>query len=146
MGESVGRFRNESLEALSFDDGRFSFIVALEVMEHVFHPERAVREMFRCVKPGGAVIFTTCLEDRKTSRPRAKLNPITGEVSHLFEPVYHGNPIAEGALLTWDFGTDFPHLLREWSGVEPIEWHEVNPHMGVPLGGAPWVWILPKED
>jgi hypothetical protein len=91
------------------------------------------------------VIFTTCLGGWETSRPRASQDPKTGEISHLLEPVYHGNPIAEGALLTWDFGDDFPCLLEQWSGVEPILWYEVNDRMGVPVGGVPWVWILPKK-
>jgi glycosyltransferase involved in cell wall biosynthesis len=145
LGDRVGKFRNENLESMTFEDERFDFVIALEVMEHVFHPDRVVREMFRCVRPGGAVIFTTCLGGWETSRPRASQDPKTGEISHLLEPVYHGNPIAEGALLTWDFGDDFPHLLQRWSGVEPILWHEVNDRMGVPVGGAPWVWILPKK-
>jgi len=145
LGADVGKFRNEDLEKMTFPDESFDFVVALEVMEHVFRPDHVVREMYRCVRPGGAVIFTTCLGGWETSRPRASQDPETGEISHLLEPVYHGNPIAEGALLTWDFGNDFPELLERWSGVEPVLWYEVDDRMGVPAGGVPWVWLLPKK-
>ncbi len=145
LGEMVGKFRNEDLENLTFNDNCFDFIVALEVMEHLFHPDRALREMMRCVRPGGAVIFTTCPGDMEKSRPRTAIDQKTGRVTHLLRPVYHGNPVAEGSLMTWDFGRDFIKLIAEWSGVEPIVWSEENDRIGLPEGGLPWVFILPKK-
>lgn len=40
---------------LPFADGAFDKVVATEVLEHVFDDERAMRELFRIVRPGGEI-------------------------------------------------------------------------------------------
>jgi len=39
-GETVGDFRNENLEALTFPDDEFDITVTLDVMEHVYNPDK----------------------------------------------------------------------------------------------------------
>jgi SAM-dependent methyltransferase len=46
---------------LTFPDNSFDTVVSTEVLEHVPDPQRALREMFRVVKPGGFVIVSTPL-------------------------------------------------------------------------------------
>lgn len=43
---------------LPFDDGSFRAVIALEVMEHVTNPFRAVAEMARILAPGGRLYLT----------------------------------------------------------------------------------------
>ncbi len=145
LGEKVGKFYNENLEDLTFEDNDVDFFMALEVLEHLFHPEEAVKEMVRSIRPGGAVIFTTCPGAIKTSYPRATINPDTDKITYLLDPVYHGNPVAKGALLTWDFGQDLFKLVEKWSGIKPIVWNEINDTIGLPQGGLPCVFLLAKE-
>jgi SAM-dependent methyltransferase len=106
----------ENLEALTFADQTFEIFVTQDVLEHVFHPDRALAEISRVLQAGGIHIFTA--PKHKTlieSRRRASIN--AGGIAHHLPPEFHGNPIsAEGSLVTWDYGADFDDRLREWSG------------------------------
>jgi SAM-dependent methyltransferase len=90
--------------------------VTQDVLEHVFYPDRALREITRVLKPAGIHVFTTPRHPMPQSRCRARLAG-DGTVQHLLEPVYHGNPIdPKGSLVTWDYGMDFDTLISRWSG------------------------------
>jgi SAM-dependent methyltransferase len=45
-------------EPFPFDDATYDTVVCTEVLEHVFEPDRLLREIFRVLKPGGRVILT----------------------------------------------------------------------------------------
>jgi SAM-dependent methyltransferase len=108
----------ENLEFLSFPDDTFDLFITKDVLEHVFNPDIAVREIMRVLKPGGAHVFTTPKhKSLEKSSPRASL--VDGVVVFLKEESYHGNPVGDGrSLVTWDFGDDFGNLLLGWSGLE----------------------------
>ena len=42
-----------SVEELPFADGRFDFAMAIDVIEHLYHPHTLLAELFRVVRPGG---------------------------------------------------------------------------------------------
>jgi SAM-dependent methyltransferase len=48
-------FARSDAEHLPFRDCAFDKIIATEVLEHVFDDERAMRELFRVLRPGGEV-------------------------------------------------------------------------------------------
>ena len=106
--------RCENLEQLTFDDETFDIFVTQDVLEHVFHPDRAMREIMRVVKPGGAHVFTTPKhKGLRATAQRARLDH--DRIVHLMDEQYHGNPIGDGrALVTWDYGDDFELYLWRW--------------------------------
>jgi SAM-dependent methyltransferase len=106
--------RCENLEALTFTDEAFDLFVTQDVLEHVFRPDRAVKEIMRVLKPGGAHVFTAPKhKGLRSTVQRARLD--SGTIVHVLEPRYHGNPIGDGrALVTWDYGDDFELYLWEW--------------------------------
>jgi SAM-dependent methyltransferase len=120
-GVSLGTLKDgdrcESLESLTFSDESFDVFLTQDVLEHVFHPDLAVREIARVLKPDGVHVFTTPKNKRLLeSRRRARLLP-DGTVEHLLQPEYHGSPIGDGrSLVTWDYGSDFDDLVGQWSG------------------------------
>ena len=48
-----------SVEALPVDDASFELVLCTQVLEHVEHPEQAVRELHRVTAPSGRVLAST---------------------------------------------------------------------------------------
>ncbi|MBW2738817.1 MAG: methyltransferase domain-containing protein, partial [Deltaproteobacteria bacterium] len=114
-GERVGEFTNENLEALTFTDNTFDLFLSQDVLEHVFNPEKAIKEMLRVIKPGGYVVFTIPVFHAKKTVQRARLDE-NGNVEYIEDAVYHGNPIdSEGSLAVWDYGDNFINDLKKWA-------------------------------
>ncbi|HEX8445989.1 MAG TPA: methyltransferase domain-containing protein [Sphingomonas sp.] len=56
---NVEAIRVMDAEALDFPDGAFDVVVAQYVVTAVPHPERALDEFLRVVRPGGLIVITT---------------------------------------------------------------------------------------
>ena len=104
--------RCENLETMSFPDASFEIFITQDVLEHIFDPAAAFREIARVLIPGGFHIFTVPrYRALKESRCRAR-RLADGSVEYLEEAVYHGNPVdAKGALVTWDYGMDLAERI-----------------------------------
>lgn len=91
---------SEDLTALTFADGTFDLVTTNEVLEHVPSIDTALVEIRRVLKPGGWHIGTCpFLFGQKESIIKAKLDG-AGNLVHLTEPEYHGNPMSsEGSLV-----------------------------------------------
>ncbi len=105
--------RHEDAENLSFGDAEMDFALSASVLEHVNEPLAAVRELARVLKPGGELFLEVPFDvnkERNTRRARIA----GGEVVHLAEPAYHGDPMSEeGALVFNDFGWEFLDQIRD---------------------------------
>ena len=60
----IGSSRNVTFEAanaqaLLFSDASFDYVISCECLEHVETPREMVREIVRCLKPGGGFVVTT---------------------------------------------------------------------------------------
>jgi hypothetical protein len=54
-------------------------------------------------------------KDLPQTKQRATLG-LDGQIRHLTEPEYHGNPISgDGSLVTFHYGYDLPDLITEWT-------------------------------
>lgn len=117
-GRVVNGIRCENIENLTFTDDSIDLHITQDVMEHVFDPEHAFKEIARTLKPGGAHIFTVPIVNKwNSTRIRAKLNE-QHEVDHIQEPVYHGNPIDnKGSLVTIDWGFDICQFIFDSCGL-----------------------------
>lgn len=113
--------RCENLEDLSFDDCTFDLFVSQDVMEHVFNPEKAFREITRVLKPGGAHIFTVPLINKWQPTERWASLCENGEVVYHGKPEYHGNPVdPEGALVTMHWGYDIACFVQNCAATPTI--------------------------
>jgi SAM-dependent methyltransferase len=117
FGTEASGFRNEDLEAQTFSDGAFDLVITQDVFEHLFRPDKAISEIARTLKPGGAHIMSVPIVNKnKPSRRRAALEG--GNVIHHCEPQYHGNPVdPRGSLVTIDWGYDIADFLQHHSGM-----------------------------
>jgi SAM-dependent methyltransferase len=146
FGTMVGAFRNEDLEHQTFGDDIFDLVMHLDVLEHLFDPFAALREIARTLKHEGVCIFTApTYEGRVRSEQVAFIEP-DGKVRTIGKPEYHGNPQrpGEGALVTWRYGYDLPRLINQSTGldVEVRRWESPNDAIA---GFMTEVYILTKN-
>ena len=125
-------FRCEDIEQQTFADKVFDLVITQDVMEHVFDPAAAYREIHRTLRPGGLHIHTTPIYKENVSTEHCAEKCRDGTVRHMRQPEYHGNPVdAAGSLVTYRYGRDLPHLIAQWApfGVEVHSFHDR--HLGL---------------
>jgi SAM-dependent methyltransferase len=111
-GAVIDGMRHEDALALSFEDASLDVIVSQDVFEHVPEIDPALAEAARVLRPGGRLFFSIPFHTAAdTTVQRARLRD--GEVEHLLDPQFHGNPVsAEGSLVFYDHGWDMLDRLR----------------------------------
>jgi hypothetical protein len=57
-GDVVGNVSCQDIEDLTFADESFDLVITQDVLEHVLRPDRAVAEIARILRSGGAHVFT----------------------------------------------------------------------------------------
>lgn len=116
-GQDVNGVRNENLENQTFPDECFDIVISMDVMEHVYHPDRVFSEVYRTLKPGGIYICTFPVRNYQVSgwERRFTLND-DGTRNDLKEPEIHGNPVSdEGSIVTVDYGYDLHKTIAQWA-------------------------------
>jgi len=111
----------ENLEKMTFADKSFDLFITQDVMEHIFNPQAAFREIARVLRPGGAHIFTAPLVNKwRQTQTRASLRE-DGQIAHHMEPEYHGNPVdPEGSLMTINWGYDIANFISTSASMPTI--------------------------
>jgi SAM-dependent methyltransferase len=119
--DPVSGIRCENLERLSFPDNSFDLFITQDVMEHIFNPEAAFKEIARVLKPGGAHIFTVPIVNKRKKSERWASFGENGEIVHHHEPEYHGNPVdPRGSLVTMHWGYDIASYILEKANMPTV--------------------------
>lgn len=98
--------RHENFMALSFPDNSLDLLLHFDVLEHVPDARVALQNAFRVLKRGGKTVFS-CPFYHNLPHNLVRAVMENGEIKHLMEPCYHGNPMSgQGSLVyihpTWD--------------------------------------------
>ena len=118
LGSIVDGFRNEDLERQTFADGSFDVVITQDVMEHVYDPSAAFREIARTLKPGGSHVFSVPLVNKHQPTQVWATRNRDGSPNFLHEPDYHGNPVdPRGAPVTMRWGYDIVDYIKRESGL-----------------------------
>jgi hypothetical protein len=98
--------RVEDVTCLTFPERSFDCVLTFDVLEHVPDYRAALVEFHRVLRRGGRLLLTAPFNFRQETSTRARIDE-AGEVTHLMEPCYHGDPLSpEGILAFYDFGMD----------------------------------------
>lgn len=105
--------RNEDLTQLSFNDNYIDHILSFDVFEHIPNFTKAFEECYRCLKPGGTLLFTIPFNrNNEKNTIRATMSE-SGEIVHLLTPEYHGDPLSsDGCLCFYHFGWELIDILK----------------------------------
>jgi SAM-dependent methyltransferase len=118
LRESAG-FKNVNIEQQWFSDESFDVFVALDVMEHVFDPVSATKEIFRTIRTGGIALMTFPIQKNQVNAAILRAERLASGIKFLKSAEYHGNPVSDsGSLVTVDYGYDIHQELASWSGFE----------------------------
>jgi hypothetical protein len=106
----MGPLRNEDVTGLSFRDRSLHAVLSFDVLEHVPDYKSALKEFYRVLATGGQLLLSVPFIAAEQTRVRARLDA-NGEIEHLCDPIYHGDPMSEGGVLCFhEFGMD---MLKE---------------------------------
>lgn len=134
-GASVRGVRNEDLTALTFADASFDAILSFDVLEHVPDTRAALREMQRCLVPGGTLLLSVpFVASAQETLVRARLLA-DGRIEHTLPPEYHGDPLqrGDGCLCFYHFGWDLLDAMRATGFPDPaalLYWSRHFGHLG----------------
>lgn len=126
------RLNFQDLTALDLPADSFHYAISCDVLEHVPDYRAALSELKRILVRDGSLIFTVPFAwDQAETRVRARIGP-DGEVEHLLEPEYHGDPNCPGGILAfynygWSLledirtaGFSAAEALRVWSPMHGV--------------------------
>lgn len=112
-GIMVNGVCNEDLENQTFENESFDLVITSDVMEHIYEPEKAFKEIHRTLKPGGAHIFSVPLINKHHKTQRWATKGKNGEPIFLGEPEWHGNPVdKKGSPVTIHWGYDIIDFIK----------------------------------
>jgi SAM-dependent methyltransferase len=104
---------NQDVTQLTFDTRSFDAVLSFDVLEHVPDYRSAIKEFYRVLDTGGHLILTVPFIFKQETQVRAVVNG-AGEVEHLMQACYHGDPLSDtGVLAYYDFGMELLDQFRE---------------------------------
>lgn len=116
-GDVVNGIPHIDLEDQTFADSQFDLVVTSDVMEHIYAPDKAFKEIHRTLKPGGAHIFSVPIINKHKPTERWANKGPNGEPIFLKEPEWHGNPVDEkGSPVTMHWGYDIKEFIEQHTG------------------------------
>jgi hypothetical protein len=123
-GAVVGDITCQDLESLTFPDASLDLVITQDVLEHLLNPERALAEIARVLRPGGAHVFTVPIFTGHRTLVRAVASD--SGVEYLLPPDYHGNPVdPNGSLVVREWGDDLVDFIAQATGL-PTEVHRLR--------------------
>jgi SAM-dependent methyltransferase len=131
----AGPVRNEDVTRLSFEDASLHALLSFDVLEHVPDYRAALRESSRVLTRGGKLLLSAPFVFGESTRIRATVNE-NGDIEHLLDPVYHGDPLSEeGVLCYQEFGMD---LLQDFEAAG------FDDSFAVCFASRDWAYICPQ--
>jgi len=116
-GTTIDGWRNEDLEEQTFPNGVFDIVISLDVMEHVYFPDKVLKEIHRTLASDGVYICTFPIRKSQVDGWERRFELLPDGTRHdIKEPEIHGNPVSiEGSIVTIDWGYDLHQTIAAWA-------------------------------
>jgi SAM-dependent methyltransferase len=111
-----------NLEKLPFPENSYDIFLTMDVFEHLFNPEIAIKEIYRVLKPGGVYIMTVPIENLDGTTEKACTLDFENKIVHIptirskiknVKIEYHGNPVDnKGSVVTHYYGYDIINMIE----------------------------------
>lgn len=103
---------------MTFDNEEFDVFVAQDVFEHIFHPDAAIKEVARTLRPGGFCFLSVPVANGFHTPTTRRASISNNEITHHLPESYHGSPVGGGkSLVTIDWSLDIANYLSFHSGM-----------------------------
>lgn len=137
FGSRLPGVPSEDLMQLSYADQSFDLVITSDTLEHVPDIQRALREIYRVLKPGAAHVCSVPAVAGRPTRRRATLE--NGTVTHLLPPTFHAGPAScsPDFLVFYEFGDDFPAICAEVGFEVTVVREADNPALVTFIGRRP---------
>jgi hypothetical protein len=100
--KSLFPIRCENIMDLSFPDNVFDAVLVNDIFEHVYSIDMCLQEIYRVTTPGGILVATFPFNiGSLDSVIKTKIDD-TGQLIHLMDPEYHGNPVDQKGSLVFE--------------------------------------------
>jgi SAM-dependent methyltransferase len=143
-GTMIEHIRNENLERQTFPDSSFDLVIHTDVMEHLFNPFAALREIYRTLAQDGICCFTAPTYWDRLQSTQVAFKSDDGSIQTEGDPEYHGNPQSKsGSLVTWRYGYDLPLLISRDTRFD-VEVRRFQSKKAAAIGVMTEVYILTK--
>lgn len=128
----------QDVTALSFPDAALDALISLDVLEHVPHFEKAIREFARVLRPGAPLVLTVPFYDDRFENETIAHVREDGSIEHAGEPEFHGDPLSGGVLCFHHFAWELLATMRAAGFSDAAACRAQDPARGLPQG----VWVL----
>ena len=119
------------IENIPLEDNSIDIAITMDIFEHLYNPDKAIKELYRILKDGGMYIFTVPIDMGFNSTKKLELNSDKTKYLQDYKPaIYkgikdrnveiHGNPDipSEGSLVTHYWGYDIVDYIKKYTNFE----------------------------
>lgn len=120
---------HQDMTQLTFADNSFDLTMSYEDLEHIPDYRTVLKELYRITKPGGHVLISVPFGFVKEKTLVRATVDSEGEITHLMEPDYHGDPVLpQGILCFYHFGWDLLEDFKNagFSRAKVVVGHDID--------------------
>ena len=106
--------QHQDLTRLGFADNSFDLVLCFEDLEHIPDYKSAIKELSRITMQEGFLLISVPFAKQSYAHIERATVGANGEIIHLMEPEYHGDPVAgKGILCFRHYGWHFLQELKQ---------------------------------